>query len=144
MEESALGSQREPWIISSLIKSYCTEWACSLRWSRLLVSQQASSVSLYHSNTCEALCQPPSATNQPPHYYKRPHSGAPLLHWMDSRLKEGIGMFMYVIRVTARRFCEIILRLNFSFTDPRTPTPAACELAASPFTLPPLCKTGFQ
>lgn len=53
-------------------------------------------------------------------------------------------MFMYVIRVTARRFCEIILRLNFSFTDPRTPTPAACELTASPFTLPPLCETGFQ
>lgn len=40
---------------------------------RLLVSQRASSVSLYHANTCEALCQPPSATNQPTHYYK-PHT----------------------------------------------------------------------
>lgn len=38
----------------------------------LLVSQQASSASLYHANTCEALCQPPSASNPPTHYYD-PH-----------------------------------------------------------------------
>lgn len=73
MEESALESQREPWITSSLIKSHCTQWACSPRRGRSLVSQRASSVSLYHANTCEALCQPPSTANQPTHYYK-PHT----------------------------------------------------------------------
>lgn len=129
MEESTLESQQEPWIISSIIKSHCTEWACSPRGGHLLVSQQASSASLYHSNTCEVLCQPPSATNQPPHYYK-PHT---LVHhcypeWTVDWRRELLcaSVFMHALHVTDIDTAKLFLWLYFS-SDHGKPAPAVCK-----------------
>lgn len=61
-------ANEKPWITSSVIKSLCTEWGCSARWGSLLVSQRASSVSLYCTVT-------PPTSNKPTYYYK-PHTQA--------------------------------------------------------------------